>query len=161
MPPQTTDYGQRTTDLFPTARRRIAAVAGCLLMTSIAGCGGSGVETVPVVGVVTVDGRRPPGPGVIFFQPIEVALGQPQRPATASFDRNGRFAAQSFDPGDGLVPGKYQVSLHCWEVPPNPDGNQPKSFIPMRYLTANSSGLELEVPSGSRRINWPVVLKSE
>lgn len=146
---------------MPGTPQTFAAFCLCLGTVSFSGCSHSGVETVPVIGVVTFDGNPPPGPGVIFFQPTENPPGHPERPATASFDKTGQFAARSFQPGDGLVPGTYQVSLHCWEVPPNLDGRPPKSFIPMRYLTSNASGLKLQVPSGSSRIRWPIELESQ
>ena len=90
------------------------ATANCLV-GSLVGCGSDGPETVRIYGTITADGSVCPGGGTIYFQPIKSARADlPQRPATADFEADGKFRVTSFDDGDGLVPGDYQVRVECW-----------------------------------------------
>ncbi len=125
------------------------------------GCSDNGLEMIPVSGTVTFDGGECPAEGSLYFIPVEPPPGIPMRPGTGDFDRDGAYAVKSFKPGDGLLPGKYQVRIECWEVPPNMEGRPVKSFIPQRYHVAEESGFELDVPSGSGAITFDVPLTSE
>ena len=118
------------------------------------GCGGRDVELVDVEGYVTLDGQPPPGPGTIFFLPIEAFGGQPLRPSRANFDSDGFFRASAFNDADGLIPARYRVGIYCWETEPTIEGPPAKSYIPQHYTVAGTSGLELIVESGVRSISW-------
>lgn len=142
------------------AARRLA-MALPLLILATAGCQRRDVELVRVSGRVTLDAQSPPGPGTLYFAPTEAAGGQPLRPATAHFAADGSYRASSFDEADGLVPGRYRVSVHCWQVEPTIDGPPAVSFIPARYMSAGSSELECVVESGSRSMEWNVPLMSQ
>jgi hypothetical protein len=131
----------------------VALASGC--------CGRSDVEIVRINGRVTLDGQPPPGPGTIYFAPTDAFNGEPLRPATGHFGSDGVYEVRSFDAGDGLVPGRYVVSIHCWQIPPTIDGPPAVSHIPARYTTAATSGLELIVESGARRVEWNAQLKSD
>lgn len=123
--------------------------ASCLVL--LAGCGPKGLETVPVRGAITFGGGEWPKPGVANFTPVEAAPGFPLRPAGGAFDVDGRLTVTSFSRGDGLVPGKYRVGIECWEVPPSMDRSQiPKSFLPAKYQSPVTSGLEVVVEPGAR-----------
>ena len=91
------------------------------LLLLLVGCGREGPERVSIQGRVTYAGGPWPKPGVIYFQPLEAAAGLPMRPATGHFGVDGSFQVTSFDPSDGLVPGKYRVRVECWEVEPPPE----------------------------------------
>ena len=56
----------------------------------------------------------------------EPAAGMPIRPAWARFSTAGEFRPTSFSPGDGLVPGRYRVSIEAWD--------KPRKWGPKRYL---------------------------
>jgi hypothetical protein len=133
-------------------------LAGLLvLLATASGCGPSRPETVRVSGVVTIDGKTPAGPGLLYFHPIEAAKGFPTRPGNGAFDTTGRYTVKSFVENDGLMPGRYQVSVECWEVPPNMEGRPVKNRIAARYQSAQSSGLEevlIEPGSSPREINF-------
>jgi hypothetical protein len=116
----------------------------------LASCGSNLPRTIPVAGVVTFDGKAPPAAGNVLFLPTEAAEGYPMRPATAAFGTDGRFKAQTFDPGDGLMPGKYLVSIECWDTPPSMQGNPGKSFVPRQYQVPQTSGFALEITPKSR-----------
>src|SRR6056297_2940471 len=86
-----------------------------LTLWLLGGCGNSNrPTTVPVRGMITVDGETPAYPGALFFAPLEVAEGYPKRGGRALFDTDGAFAATSFNEGDGLVPGTYRVRVESW-----------------------------------------------
>jgi hypothetical protein len=138
-------------------------MAAALAIVGVAalGCRRRDVELVRVSGRVTLDGQAPPGPGTLYFAPTEAAGGQPLRPATAHFAADGLYQVNSFDEGDGLVPGRYQVSVHCWKVEPTIDGPPAVSHIAARYMSAGTSALELVVESGARRMEWDVPLTSQ
>ena len=118
----------------------------------LAGCGRSGPEVVHVDGQVTFGGGAWPRPGYIYFLPVKGDAGSSDRPGSAPFDTDGRFSPTSYKPGDGLCPGKYQVYVQCWTVEPVLGGPYPPSHVPPKYQSAASSGLEVTVPSGQRRM---------
>ena len=89
-------------------------------------------QTVNVVGTITFDGQPPKRPGGIFFAPVEVEAGLPKRGGRALFDVDGKFVATSFDPGDGLIPGTYRISVECWKTPPGM-GKPASSFVPKGF----------------------------
>lgn len=130
-----------------------------LWLATLAGCG-TDHGTIPVHGIVTLDGSPPPGPGKVMFTQIEGAPGVPHRPGFALFDASGRFQAQTFKPGDGLFAGKYGVAVECWEVAPNMEGKAVKSFIPDRYLNPSHSGFELTLSPGASATTFDIPLKS-
>ena len=66
------------------------------------GCGG-GAGTVPVQGVVRLDGQ-PLKRASVQFVPEDSG-----RDATATTDEQGRFVLSTFNPRDGALPGKYKV----------------------------------------------------
>ena len=128
-------------------------LAGC--------CNSRDVELIEVSGYVTLDGNPPPGAGTIYFTPYEALGGEPLRPARAYFDETGYFRAGAFHDADGLIPAKYRVGIHCWEVEPTIDGPPAVSFVPARYMNAGTSGLEMVVKPGSYAIEWNADLVSD
>lgn len=109
--------------------------AALVLLAGLVGCGQEGPERVLVSGRVTYGGGDWPKAGVIYFTPLENAPGMTLHPGLGYFDTDGDFEAQTFGPGDGLVPGKYRVRVECWEVEPSPDPKHgpPKSYVPDKY----------------------------
>jgi len=99
----------------------------------VSGCGGGRVETVPVRGRVTFDGRACPAAGTVAFLPLEPAEGYPMRPATGKFDTDGYFSVTSYRSGDGLVPGRYRVRILCWKEPPEEEGAGGVNYVPDGY----------------------------
>jgi hypothetical protein len=139
---------------------RRSLVISALLLASV-GCSSGLPQTIKVSGHVTFDGQPPPGPGTVYFLPTEAGEGFPSRPATGDFDKSGSFKAQTFDPGDGLMPGKYIMHIECWEVPPNMEGKPFKSFVPKKYQSALTSGFKLDITPdmGPQQIALDVVTK--
>jgi hypothetical protein len=126
-----------------------ALVLGVLLLGST-GCGGSAVELVPVEGQVTFGGGPWPKPGNVMLLPSEAPEGQPLIPAFGSFGVDGRFKAECNN-GTGLLPGRYTVSIECWELAPDDSRKEyplGKSYVPDRYRDAATSGLEFHIQPG-------------
>ena len=128
------------------AQLAILGIASLLLT----GCGGNLPKTIKVSGRVTFDGHNPPAPGKVYFLPIEPAAGFPSRPANGDYDRDGYFKATTFEPGDGLMPAKYLISIESWDAPPNMSGNPGKSFVPKKYQSPQTSDFKLDITPQTR-----------
>lgn len=141
-----------------------ALVAGFFVAFSLVGCGNDPLQKVQVKGVVTFDGGECPESGRVTLSPLEVAEGLPTRPASGSFGPDGKFAAYSFRPGDGVVPGTYQVNVTCFDptkVSSIPSDAQiraasyvGKDFEPLTLNVEAGSGtleLNIDVPLGKPR----------
>jgi len=98
---------------------------------------------------------------IFYFLPQEASQGFPSRPATGDFDSEGYFKAKTFDPGDGLMPGKYTMHVECYQTPPNMEGKPVKSYVPQKYQSAATSGLELEITPrmGPQTVNFDLATK--
>jgi hypothetical protein len=89
-----------------------------LLLASIVGCGSGGVKlaTVPVSGMVLLDGQPIEGAHVAFM-PNDIEKG---RPANGTTDSSGNFQLKTLSGGanlsDGALPGEYKVSVV--KIPP-------------------------------------------
>jgi len=127
--------------------RVVTLIAAGLLTV---GCGSGLPKTIRVAGHVTFDGQPPPAPGKVYFLPIEPAPGFPSRPAKGDYDKTGYFRATTFEPGDGLMPAKYLISVESWEAPPNMSGNPGKSYIPKKYQSPQTSGFTLDITPSTR-----------
>ncbi len=157
MTSATGSFGPRFSSL-PMLGRIVAATIAALLL---AGCGGNLPKTIKVSGRVTFDGHSPPAPGKVYFLPIEPAAGFPSRPAKGDYDQDGYFRATTFEPGDGLMPAKYLISIESWEAPPNMSGNPGKSFVPKKYQSPQTSEFKLDITpqTKAQEIRLDVVTK--
>ncbi len=131
-------------------------VCSILGMVLLLGCsrGRSGIEIVRVEGRITFDGGPMPAAGTLRFLPRSQAANgsgsRPTRPGSAQFETDGRFRVTSWEPGDGLVPGTYAVSVECWQTPPTMDGPPAVSHVPSTHLAAATTPLEIVVPIGEK-----------
>jgi hypothetical protein len=85
-----------------TKMRLLSQTILVLSLTAWVGCGGHG--TVPVQGIVTLDGAPLADANVIFHSATE------GRPAVARTDAEGRFVLSSYNQ-DGAYPGDYTVTI--------------------------------------------------
>lgn len=131
--------------------------ASCLLccLVLLAGCG-EDRGLVPVSGRITLDDGEMPGKGYLRFVPLEVAEGFVRRAGLAKFESNGAYQVKSFQPGDGLFPGKYAVFPFCWEVEPNMNGQPEKSYLPQKYAKPDEPQFLLMVESGQGAIEFDI-----
>ena len=131
--------------------RRSVLVVGCLLLSLVFGCGRNGQEVVPVKGAVTYGGGPWPHPGSLMFAPESSGFNQPCHPAGGQFDTDGRLTVTTFKEGDGLVPGKYRISVVSYETPPSKtELTFPKNYVPVRYHSIATSGLTVTVEPGQK-----------
>jgi hypothetical protein len=136
----------------------IDRVAWCVLAAFLmlsAGCGGS--KTLPVSGVVTLDGKPLAGAGVLF-QPI--ANG---RPASGTTDEDGRFALKT-ENLSGTMPGSYRVAIAKQDIGPTGDMFSPrrqpaqvKWVTPSKYGVPATSGLEATVGPSEREFTFHLI----
>ncbi|MCG6157359.1 carboxypeptidase-like regulatory domain-containing protein [Rubinisphaera margarita] len=109
-----------------------------------AGCGDSRPSTVPVTGLVTLDGTPVADASVTFYP-------DSGRPATGRTDAEGIYTLTTFETGDGAVPGEHRVSISKQTIPESnstEDLEAIKSEIPAVYNNAETSGLKAEVVAG-------------
>lgn len=125
--------------------KTVRVFAGLVALT-LAGCGDSD-GLVPVTGKVTFDGAQPPAAGFVTFMPTERVAGKASRPARAVFDVDGAFAATSFKEGDGILPGKYTISVTCNKG--DVDYSQKDPFRAASYVADDYAGQELVIEVGS------------
>jgi hypothetical protein len=119
---------------------------------------GHGLPLVPVSGHVTFNNSQPPMEGNIAFVQIGNSgqPGVPNRPGRATFGTDGQFAATTFKDGDGLLPGKYQVTISCADAEAKP--GQPfdeVSFVPSNY---RAEQLIVQQDGGPVEVNFDVPL---
>lgn len=125
----------------------------CLSLASIcslAGCGGSGLDTVPAGGVVTLNGT-PIAKISVAFMPKD-GKGQIAEGVT---DEQGKFELQTREPGDGALAGEYLVSLRAVpdevpQMPGFPGAKPPPSPIPLKYGDTSKSGFNAKVEASGK-----------
>lgn len=81
----------------------------CVGAALLVGCGGSG-NLAPVTGTVTHNGSPVTG-GELTFTPVQTGEGaSTARPASATIQPDGTFAAMTEKAGDGASVGKHLIS---------------------------------------------------
>lgn len=141
-------------------------LASIALVCAVAavGCGGPKIKgLVPAHGVVTHNGTPVEGATVTF---VPKTIGGQAGTSTATTDKNGNFKMTTLDPGDGLFPGEYRISVvkdkieggipleEAAERNANPDKFKddpaPETTVvhelPVIYGDFNTSGLAVTVP---------------
>jgi hypothetical protein len=141
---------------------RICSALWCLALGSliVAGCQSSQLPpnarpTKPVTVTVMYKGAPVEGAGVTFTAEINPIA------AYGMTDKSGKAPLKTYIEGDGAVIGKHKVSVSKMEVTgggeasiDSPDYDPtsaggpppvPKSLIPMKYASSDTSGLTAEV----------------
>jgi hypothetical protein len=131
----------------------------------LTGCGGP--KTVPVNGIVTLDGRPLARATVIF-----IAQDAAGRDANGFTDAEGRFALMTNAPKDGAMPGSYKIVVHYSEATEpgaqysNPEDarkagakaaaekGRTKPRLPSKYTDAEQTVLQQQVP-----VDGPVLIE--
>jgi len=103
---------------------------------------------IKISGTITFDGNEPPAAGSMRFVPEPGQANM--QDGSARFDQDGKFAASTWEKGDGLRPGKYRVRIECWEAMPSMYGSAGISLIDRKYLDwGNTAAMPLlEVVAG-------------
>lgn len=131
----------------------------CIVVATLGCNGNSRPKTIPISGSVSYGGGEWPAAGQIHFLPLEPAEGYPRRPALANFDADGNFdSPTSWEPGDGVVPGKYRVYIECWKIKPTIDGPPPVSYIADEFMSGAMSEIEVDITVDSRNesFHWDI-----
>jgi len=100
----------------------ILAAAGLL---AASGCGGGGLKTHPVNGIVTLDDKPVEG-ALVQFMPMD----DRGRPATGMTRSDGTFRLRTYITGDGAVAGTYKVLVSKSEERnrPGPESKNPEEM---------------------------------
>lgn len=136
------------------------------------GCSKARLEgLVPAEGVVTLNGEAVEG-ATVMFAPKTYDPSRPKGSAQAVTDASGKFKMTTLDPGDGVFPGDYYVTVTKDRVEggmsleevkrrrENPDADDEPApeqtlvrELPDRYADINTSGLDQSIPAeGNARI---------
>jgi len=127
-------------------RKSISALAACLLVLSLGGCGNQeqGPTLVPVSGTISVDGTPIPKAGISFRPDKSKGNSAPYQPGGAANDQ-GKYeliaAAKQ-----GAPPGWYKVVVFPYSPPPG--GPAPTISIPefnKKYSNPDTTDLSIEV----------------
>jgi len=133
-------------------RSSVAAVGLLACGLALAGCGGSGLDTVAVDGTVAYDGK-PLEIGVVRFVPVNPEGMM----ATGTLQPGGQYKLSTRN-SDGIVEGEYKVTVESFLIDDTvPDKDRElgiggkTSAIPEKYSDPEKSGLK-ETIDGSRTI---------
>ena len=133
-------------------RRTISRILTGLLIVGLSaasgGCGDDRLPTTAVGGKVLYQGE-PLQFGSVMFRPDAGPL------ARGAIRSDGTFRLSTYGNNDGAVIGKHRVRITCFEskrpetTPPdsNEEPGVGRSLIPRKYLSFDTSGLQVEVRS--------------
>jgi hypothetical protein len=154
----------QTTDLNSTSfwlARRAMVWLTLGLFVGLAGCGGDGLNRVPITGTVTNQGSPLAGASIQFFP----AAGTPGEGAIGTADNEGKFEVISSRRDDpGVPPGKYTVRIsrlidRDGTILPidaiQADFPNAMESIPAPYSTSNSP-LEVLIPESGGEVTVDV-----
>jgi hypothetical protein len=122
--------------------RRLALTAALVLLVASAGCGR---RMYPVHGTVTLADGQPLTRGMVIFESQEDGVPVMAR---GEIKPDGSYQLSTEKPGDGVPPGKYRVHINPMDLSEVPDEKKNLPFD-IKYLRAQTSGLEYEVKAGS------------
>lgn len=136
--------------------------AGVCLLFLLSGCSGrpsDWKETVPVTGVVYVDGKPAEGVQVIFHPDGGMDKEQPTETKAMS-DKEGNFAASTYELADGAPLGSYTLTIE-WPklntISMTFDGDQ----LGGKYAKVEKSEWKINVESGKPIDLGQIDLKSK
>jgi hypothetical protein len=142
--------------------RCCGSILASIGLLTLIGCGeddGIG-KRYPVKGVVTLQGEPVPK-GTVNFMPDEAG----GRSAAGDLKDDGSYSATTLTPGDGMLPGKYKVSITAIEIDLTKVHGKPgglyrtdlinkaprKLLVPKKYESPATSGLTIEVKPESNK----------
>jgi hypothetical protein len=136
---------------------RIAAVLAFAALSEVSCTRRTGPTLYPVKGSVVCGGVPAAGAVLTFHR-----VGDPDKTNLphAVVAADGSFTLTTFAPGDGAAPGHYAITV-IWRNKGKGRGDDEGDWrIPMRYLTADQSGLTAEVKEGPTELQPFVLSKS-
>ena len=129
-----------------SAQRSLRCTASAMFLLGILGCGDSSPATKQVQGTITFEGAQPPKPGKVTLAPLEVAKGLSRRPASGEFDASGVFTLTTFQPEDGVIPGRYTANILCWREQPTLATRLSANFVPSDFQPEITIDVDAEEP---------------
>jgi hypothetical protein len=144
-------------DLSPTkdtnvirsdARFWVAALAA-LVLSGAVGCGGG--KTAPVNGRVKFKDGSDSGVLAGYLVNFEAEAAGEHGSSMGEIQPDGSFKLSTFGADDGAIPGKYRIAITP-PSSPDPDKPPPKSKIPAKYESFDTSGLTQEIKPGTNNI---------
>ena len=155
------------------------ALVATLCCALVGGCSKARLEgLVPAEGVVTLNGEPVEG-ATVMFAPKKIDPSRPRGSAQALTDAAGKFKLTTLDPGDGVFPGDYYVTVtkdrveggmsldevkRRRENPDSADEPAPEQTLvrelPDQYADINSSGLDQTIPAEGNK-NLELALEGE
>jgi len=124
--------------------RRLAAAA---LFIAMSGCG-RGLYSVR--GTVTFEDGSSVDRGLVVFESADGSMM-----ARGMIQPGGSYELSTQKPGDGLKPGRYRVLINPLDLSDVPDEQKLLPFD-IKYTRFQTSGIEVEVKSGSNQIPFRV-----
>ena len=117
-------------------RQNVFIFTACLVAVVGGGCAEPEPALFPVSGVVLYNDQPIPKAKLLFHPQFEGPGWMP----VAIAESDGTFEASTKQPGDGVLEGRYKVTV-VWH--PNSDDEEGPNLLPKRYADANTSGLEV------------------
>ncbi len=151
--------------------RNAALLTLCLAVLVSFGCNKKRIKgLVPAHGVVTLNGEPVAG-AMVMFTPVKV--GPEAFAASTTTDAQGAFKMTTLDPGDGVYPGEYNVTVVKDEMQGGMTLEESKQFLenpdearrsglldkealvihhlPPKYANVNTADLKVVVPEGGKK----------
>jgi hypothetical protein len=121
----------------------------------LAGCGSRSyeLETAPVTGNVTVDGKMLDRGTIVFVSPRG-------RTSSGEISSDGTFKLSTYSVDDGAIVGENKVAVFVGTSSELDNPPTVKSPIPERYSSASTSGLSFEVKARTTN-EFSIALKNQ
>ncbi len=144
--------------------KMFAVLGAVVAVTCSVGCNSSEQanypKTYPVSGIVTHKGSPVEGATVMFM-----GSGQDSKGAVGRTDASGRYELTTFVPGDGALPGSYQIVVTKIQVSETeedvtasgsgdrePTSSPAKDLLPAKFKNPNASGLSAAVSETAENV---------
>ena len=159
--------------------RDVVLLSLCFVVLLSSGCNKKRMKgLVPAQGVVTLNGEPVAG-AMIMFTPVQI--GTEAVAASTTTDEKGAFKMTTVDPGDGVFPGDYNVTVVKDEFQggltleqarvnsQNPDEARKQGsveeatvihYLPAKYADMNTTDLKVSIPAGGQK-NHEIALEGE
>jgi hypothetical protein len=128
----------------------LAALGG----VSLAGCGGGGIDRVPVYKVETqvlFEGQPLPGAFVVLHPKANV---DPKAISARGYvDAQGKLVPTTYEEGDGVAPGEFAVTVEYRPLVQTVDGvSAGANVLPERYSNPQTTDLIIRVAEGKNEV---------
>ena len=159
--------------------RSAVLISLCFVVLFSCGCNKKRMKgLVPAQGVVTFNGEPVAG-AMVMFTPVKI--GTEAVTASTTTDAKGAFKMTTVDPGDGVFPGDYNVTVVKDELQggmtleqarlnsQNPDEARKRGpteeatvihYLPVKYADMTTTDLKVTIPAGGQK-NIELTLEGE